>query len=79
MVPKYKYPFDENRDHNALVDSKTLDLVEDTLINWSAQVAGVILEPVQVHNCGFTFSGVFAKQLQQILNPHNVSLIIDES
>jgi 4-aminobutyrate aminotransferase/(S)-3-amino-2-methylpropionate transaminase len=78
-TPQYKYPLEQHSEFNEKEDARILKEVRRVIESWSTKIAGVILEPVQTNNGGFTFSPNFAKKLQSLLKEKEVSMIVDET
>ena len=68
--PKYKYPLEQNVDHNAKEDLKCLQEVQSLFDAWKTKgrpVAGVVVEPIQAEGGDVHGSPRFFQELQRIV------------
>jgi len=79
--PHYKYPLEQNVDHNAKEDVKCLQDVQRLFDMWEKKgrpVAGVVVEPIQAEGGDVHGSATFFQELQRITKKNGAALLIDE-
>ncbi|OWA53240.1 4-aminobutyrate aminotransferase, mitochondrial [Hypsibius exemplaris] len=79
--PQYKYPLEQNVDHNAKEDVRCLQEVQslfDAYQKKGRPVAGVVVEPIQAEGGDNHGSPRFFQELQRIVKKNGAALLIDE-
>ncbi|XP_017034176.1 4-aminobutyrate aminotransferase, mitochondrial [Drosophila kikkawai] len=78
--PQYKYPLEENVEHNKKEDEKCLAEVQDLIEQYSSKipVAGIVVEPIQSEGGDNEASPEFFRSLQAICKKNGIALLIDE-
>lgn len=76
--PHSRFPLSEHAAENAAAEARALQQVEDLLVAWGPQVAGLIVEPVQGEGGDRHASPAFFRALRALLSQHQVAFIVDE-
>ncbi|KAF7988839.1 hypothetical protein HCN44_007149 [Aphidius gifuensis] len=80
--PQYKYPLEDNINHNKNEDKRCLNEIEDLINKYNNEknipVAGIIIEPIQAEGGDNHASSEFFQSLRKLSNKYGSALLIDE-
>lgn len=76
--PASRFPLDVYAAENAATEARALQQVEDLLVAWGPQVAGLIVEPIQGEGGDRHASPAFFRALRALLSQHQAAFLVDE-
>lgn len=79
QFPDLKFPYEDNYSFNRAQEAQCLEQTEQLIISNKSNLAGMIIEPLQLSGGVRYASPVFYKELVEMCYRHNIAFICDET